>query len=139
LVPVKNPETLATAIKIGDPVSWKKALREVRTSGGRVITVNEQEIADAKAVIGRDGVGCEPASATTVAGIRQLVASKFIGRDDDVVAVLTGHVLKDTNYVIKYHEGELIVGEEHQLLTGAFRNPPARVKATKEAILEYLR
>ncbi|HEY7785395.1 MAG TPA: threonine synthase [Pyrinomonadaceae bacterium] len=139
LVPVENPETLATAIKIGDPVSWKKALREVRTSGGRVITVNEQEIADAKAVIGRDGVGCEPASATTVAGIRQLVASKFIGRDDDVVAVLTGHVLKDTNYVIKYHEGELIVGEEHQLLTGAFRNPPARVKATKEAILEYLR
>src|SRR6185437_14462518 len=65
---VENPRTLATAIKIGAPVSWKKALRAILRSGGKVIAVSEQEIADAKAMIGRDGIGCEPGSATTVAG-----------------------------------------------------------------------
>src|SRR6266496_2945554 len=71
LKPVENPQTLATAIKIGAPVSWQKALRAVLESGGSVLSVSEQEIADAKAIIGRDGVGCEPASATTVAGIKR--------------------------------------------------------------------
>ena len=70
----EHPQTFASAIKIGAPVSWQKAWRAVRETGGSVITVTEQEIADAKAVIGRDGIGCEPASATTVAGIRKLVA-----------------------------------------------------------------
>ena len=78
LTPVENPQTLATAIKIGSPVSWEKALRSVIHSQGQVITVSEQEIADAKAMIGRDGVGCEPASATTVAGIRKLAGAGFI-------------------------------------------------------------
>src|ERR1051326_8098052 len=71
----KDPQTLASAIKIGAPVSWKKAWRAVRETNGYVITVTEQEIADAKAMIGRAGVGCEPASATTVAGIRKLTGS----------------------------------------------------------------
>src|SRR3989441_2115005 len=100
LTPIEHPQTLATAIKIGAPVSWKKALRAVLETGGSVISVSEQEIADAKAIIGRDGVGCEPASATTVAGIKRLVADGFIGPDMDVVAVLTGHILKDTDYAI---------------------------------------
>jgi threonine synthase len=139
LVAVKNPQTLATAIKIGNPVSWKKALREVQSSKGTVITVSEQEIADAKAMIGRDGVGCEPASATTVAGIKQMVADGFIRGDEDVVAVLTGHVLKDTNYVIDYHQGDLKFGDEPKKLSGAFRNAPARVAAKKAAILDHLR
>ena len=104
----KHPQTLASAIKIGAPVSWKKAWRAVQESGGRVITVDEQEIADAKAVIGRDGIGCEPASATTVAGIRRLVSDGVIKKDESVVAVLTGHLLKDTDYVIKYHNQKLI-------------------------------
>src|SRR5205807_1111692 len=77
LVPVEHPETLATAIKIGSPVSWKKSLRAVLATGGQVLSVSEREIADAKAVIGRDGVGCEPASATTVAGIKRLVAARL--------------------------------------------------------------
>jgi threonine synthase len=72
---VTHPETLATAIKIGDPISWPKALHEVLTSGGVVEKVTEQEIADAKAVIGRCGIGCEPASAATLAGIRKLTAA----------------------------------------------------------------
>ena len=104
----EHPETLASAIKIGAPVSWKKAWNAVRETGGDVITVTEQEIADAKAMIGRDGIGCEPASATTVAGIRKLVGANTIRKDESVVAILTGHLLKDTDYVIKYHEHKLI-------------------------------
>jgi threonine synthase len=143
---VAHPSTLATAIKIGAPVSWKKALRAVMWTGGRVLSVSEQEIADAKAVIGRDGVGCEPASATTVAGIRRLVADGFIKPDEDVVAVLTGHVLKDADYVINYHRGTLYTHDRspdktkaERLLAATFGNPPARVKATKDAILEHLK
>ena len=108
LVNEENPQTLATAVKIGAPVSWKKAWNAVRDSGGDVITVSEQEIADAKAMIGRDGIGCEPASATTVAGIRLLVKNGVIKRDESVVAVLTGHLLKDADYVIKYHDQKLV-------------------------------
>jgi threonine synthase len=145
LKPVSHPRTLATAIKIGAPVSWKKALRAVLESGGQIITVSEQEIADAKAVIGRDGIGCEPASATTVAGIRKLVAAGHIRPEENVVAVLTGHVLKDPDYVSHYHRGTLSLGSETggefvpaRPIEGVFRNAPERVAATKSAILERL-
>ena len=102
-----DPRTLATAIRIGDPVSWPKALHEVTASRGVVEKVSEQEIADAKAVIGRCGIGCEPASAATLAGICRLTASRVIGRDEDVVAVLTGNLLKDPDYIYHYHTGQL--------------------------------
>ena len=104
---VANPETLATAIRIGDPVSWPKALHEVRASRGVVERVTEQVIADAKAQIGRCGIGCEPASAATLAGIRKLTASRVIDRGADVVAVLTGNLLKDPDYIFRYHTGKL--------------------------------
>src|SRR5450755_3952115 len=104
---VTNPETLATAIRIGDPVSWPKALHEVRSSCGTVEKVTEQEIADAKAMIGRAGIGCEPASAATLAGVRKLTAAGVIRKDADVVAALTGNVLKDPDYIYKYHTGKL--------------------------------
>jgi len=107
----EHPQTLASAIKIGAPVSWPKAWRAVQETGGTVITVTEQEIADAKAIIGRDGIGCEPASATTVAGIRKLK----INENESVVAVLTGHLLKDTDYVIKYHSSNLIAPNGEKL------------------------
>jgi threonine synthase len=107
LCPVTKPETLATAIRIGDPVSWPKALYEVRTSGGTVEKVSEQEIADAKAQIGLCGIGCEPASAATLAGIRKLTARGVIDRGADVVAVLTGNLLKDPDYIYRYHTGQL--------------------------------
>lgn len=103
LQPVRDPETLATAIRIGDPVSWPKALREVRATGGVVEKVSEQEIADAKAIIGQCGIGCEPASAATLAGIRKLLSAGVIRPADDVVAVLTGHLLKDPDYIYRYH------------------------------------
>lgn len=145
LTPVAKPQTLATAIKIGAPVSWKKALRAVLWMSGRVLSVSEDEIADAKAIIGRDGIGCEPASATTVAGIKRLVEVNLINRDATVVAVLTGHVLKDADYAINYHRQNLHAyhnaidgtGEKRRIV-GAYSNPPASVKATKAAILEHL-
>ncbi|HLV94939.1 MAG TPA: threonine synthase [Candidatus Acidoferrales bacterium] len=140
-----RPRTLATAIKIGAPVSWKKSLRAVLQSGGEVTAVTEQEIADAKAMVGRDGIGCEPASATTIAGIRRLVANSRIRRDESVIAILTGHVLKDPDYVSNYHRGTLsLAGDERegraeQKIVGAFRNRPERIAANKPAILERLK
>jgi threonine synthase len=128
-----HPKTLASAIKIGAPVSWQKAWRAVHETGGSVITVTEQEIADAKAVIGRDGIGCEPASATTVAGIRKL----GIKENESVVAVLTGHVLKDTDYVIKYHNQSLTDPDERRL-ESRFANAPIRVAASAGAIRQVL-
>lgn len=143
--PVAHPHTLASAIKIGSPVSWRKAVRSVLWTNGFVLSVSEQEIADAKAIIGRDGIGCEPASATTVAGIRKMVAANQIGRDETVVAVLTGHVLKDTDYAIDYHRGTLFThdrsdaeSQEERRLTSTYGNHAARVKADKDAILKHL-
>ncbi len=104
---VRQPETLATAIRIGDPVSWPKALNEIRCSNGVVEKVTEQEIADAKAQIGLAGIGCEPASAATLAGIRKLRAAGTIRPSEDVVAVLTGNLLKDPDYIYRYHTGQL--------------------------------
>jgi threonine synthase len=145
IAPVAHPRTLATAIKIGAPVSWKKALRAVLRTHGTIITVTEQEIADAKAIIGRDGIGCEPASATTVAGIRKLTAANKIHAGESVVAVLTGHVLKDPDYVSNYHRGTLsfesVTAEgtaKTVQIAGAFRNAPEKVAANKEAILKSL-
>ncbi len=98
---VEAPETAATAIRIGNPRSWKKALRAVRHSNGMVMDVSDEEIAEAKAMIGRDGVGCEPASATTLAALRKLSAQGQIDRDATVVAILTGHALKDTDFILR--------------------------------------
>src|SRR5262245_11240048 len=141
IVNEEQPHTLASAIKIGAPVSWKKSWRAVADTEGTVLTVSEQEIADAKAVIGRDGVGCEPASATTVAGIKQLVAGGSIRQTDSVVAVLTGHVLKDTDYVINYHQQTLRTSwgpEADRALTGRFSNRPVQVEAGLSAIKQVL-
>lgn len=104
LEPVKNPETVATAIRIGNPRSWKKALKAIALTGGMVLDVTDEEIGEAKASIGRDGIGCEPASATTLAGIRKLISSGQLDRDATVAAILTGHALKDTDYIIKSHQ-----------------------------------
>ncbi len=68
-----------------------------------MIAADDTEIADARAVIGRDGIGCEPASAASLAGVKALVAAGVIERSADVVMVLTGHVLKDTAYAAAYH------------------------------------
>jgi threonine synthase len=94
LQPVKAA-TLATAINIGNPVSFARARAVIQATNGVVAQVTDQEILRAKAVIDRAGIGCEPASAASVAGVRQLVAGGIISPDARVVAVLTGNLLKD--------------------------------------------
>jgi threonine synthase len=100
-------DTLATAIRIGNPASWKKALRVLQATGGEVEEVTEIEIATAKAEIGADGIGCEPASAVTLAGLKKLRRSGFVKPGEAVVLILTGHALKDPDFTIKFHRGEL--------------------------------
>jgi threonine synthase len=134
---VENPETLATAIRIGDPVSWPKALHEVEASGGLVEKVTEQEIADAKAQIGLCGIGCEPASAATLAGIRKLRAAGVIARNADVVAVLTGNLLKDPDYIYRYHTGQLSA-PSGQKLESTYGNQPVLVPNDPDRITEML-
>ncbi len=137
---VQKASTLATAIKIGNPVSWKKALRALKWTDGVVERVSEQEIADAKAIIGRDGIGCEPASAATLAGIKRLVAAGVIAPGSDVIAVLTGNLLKDPNYTVDYHTGKLGIGEgdERHAIKGSFANRPMRASADKDEIKRLL-
>ncbi|MBE3558983.1 MAG: threonine synthase [Ktedonobacteraceae bacterium] len=89
-------ETVATAIKIGNPVSFTRARRVIEESDGLVEEVSDAEILDAKRVIDRAGIGCEPASAATLAGIRKLVARGVIKHDEQVVGILTGNLLKDS-------------------------------------------
>jgi len=134
---VENPETLATAIRIGAPVSWTKARFEIENSGGRVECVTEQEIADAKAIIGRCGIGCEPASAATLAGIRKLTASGGIGKSDDVVAILTGHLLKDPDYIYRYHTDKLEAPNGTKL-TSTYGNQPVVLPNDAKKIAEFL-
>ncbi len=134
---VAEPETLATAIRIGDPVSWPKAIQVVDDSGGIVGKATEQEIADAKAVIGQCGIGCEPASAATLAGLKQLVAAGVVDKAADVVAVLTGNVLKDPDYIFKYHTGQLKT-PGGELLKSTFGNAPIVVPNEPGRIAEVI-
>ncbi|HEY4357949.1 MAG TPA: threonine synthase [Acidobacteriaceae bacterium] len=101
-------DTRASAIRIGNPASWKKAVKVLRETGGVVEQVSEREIALAKAQIGAEGIGCEPASAVTLAGLKKLVASGHVGAEETAVLLLTGHTLKDPEYTIQYHRGDLL-------------------------------
>jgi len=137
LVPIKA-RTLATAIKIGNPINWRKAVRAMDDTRGWCGEVSEQEIADAKAVIGSDGIGCEPASATTLAGIKSLLGTE-IGKDEDIVAILTGHMLKDADYTLHYHMGSLFENEKFgtkilrkgtKKIIPNFGNPTQKIRGT---------
>ena len=108
-------ETMATAIRIGNPASWKKALRVLQATGGEVEQVSEVEIAAAKAEIGADGIGCEPASAVTLAGLKKLRRSGFVKSGESVVLILTGHILKDPDFTIKFHRGDLFSGTPNEV------------------------
>ena len=121
-------ETVATAIRIGDPASWDRAVRAIRETRGVVEVVSDREILEAKAVVDAAGIGCEPASAAAVAGVRKLRRAGAIRAGDAVVAVLTGHLLKDPQAVIDFHRG------------GARRsNPPVEIEASVAAVERVLR
>lgn len=119
-------ETVATAIKIGDPASYDRAVETIRLTNGVVTTATDAEILDAKAVVDASGVGCEPASAASVAGVRRLVREGVIAPSDRVVAVLTGHVLKDPGALLRYHQ-EMTPRPE-------LANPPVELEPTLEAV-----
>ena len=98
-----EPETVATAIRIGDPASHDRAVRTIQETDGVVLAVTDAQILEAKAAVDGSGVGCEPASAASVAGTRELVRRGTIAPGARVVAVLTGHVLKDPGMLLQYH------------------------------------
>jgi threonine synthase len=99
-------DTLASAIEINRPVNLPKALRALDRCGGLVREVTDTEILDAKAKVGAGGLGCEPASAASVAGLRKLVQEGIIAASDRVVCVLTGHLLKDPDATVAYHSSD---------------------------------
>lgn len=103
LEPEPNPYTLASALNIGDPPSWRKAMRTLEETNGVAMFVTDEEILNAKAVVDASGIGCEPASAATVAGVKKLIQEKVIDRDETVACILTGHILKDTDALRMYH------------------------------------
>ncbi len=102
LLAVDHPDTEATAIRIGHPANWQKAMGALKWSKGLAESVTDREILEAKNSLAKDGIGCEPASATTVAGIRKLTQAGVIDHEADIVAVLTGNQLKDTEYIYRH-------------------------------------
>jgi len=131
LEPVRA-ETVATAIRIGNPVSFPRAVRSLRWTEGLVVEVTDQEIMDVKAQVDAAGIGCEPASAAAVAGTRKLVSQGIIRRGERAVAVLTGNLLKDPEATLAYHIGKL------RGIEPRFANRPRRIEASLAAVAEVL-
>jgi len=123
-----SPHTCASAIEISRPVNLKKCLRSIAVCDGVVRAVSDEDICDAKAIVGRYGLGCEPASAASVAGLKHLVAEGIVEPDARIACVLTGHPLKDPNVTVNYHK-------ERQ---GRFSNIPIEVPNDLEKILELV-
>ncbi len=96
-------ETVASAIRIGNPASYDRAVQSITETDGVVLSATDAELLEAKAAIDASGIGCEPASAVTLAGLRQLVRNGQVKSSDRVVAVLTGHILKDPGLLLRYH------------------------------------
>ena len=138
--------TRATAIRIGNPASWRKAARVIQETGGWCLDVTEAEIAIAKAEIGAEGLGCEPASAVTLAGLKKLRAQGVVADSETVVLLLTGHTLKDADYTIDFHRGTLLredetggPGSEVAGQIAALRRNAIAVEATASAVLDLLK
>jgi threonine synthase len=124
-----SPHTCASAIEISRPVNLKKCLRAIDVCDGVVRAVSDEDICDAKAIIGKYGLGCEPASAASVAGLKMLRAEGVIGADERVACVLTGHALKDPTVTVNYHK-------EKQ---GQFSNPPVEAPNDLDEIIKLIK
>jgi len=130
-------ETMATAIRIGNPASWKKAVQVLRATKGTVEQVSEAEIAIAKAEIGTEGFGCEPASAVTLAGLKKLVRQGFVEKDESVVLILTGHSLKDPDFTLRFHRGDLFSDAQFPGSSN-LQCSPIQLDASAEAVARTL-
>lgn len=124
-----EPQTVATAIRIGDPASFDRAVATIRNTDGVVLAVPDEAILEAKAIVDASGIGCEPASAASVAGARQLVRQGTVDPEQRVVAVLTGHLLKDPETVLSFHRGEAAT---------KMANPPTTIDPTLRALEEVV-
>ncbi|MFZ0774813.1 MAG: threonine synthase [Candidatus Sulfotelmatobacter sp.] len=134
-------ETRATAIRIGSPASWEKAVKVIQATGGACEQVSEVEIAQAKGEIGAEGIGCEPASAVTLAGLKKLLRQGFVKPDETVVLVLTGNLLKDPDFTMEFHRGDLFPGtlqERDHALLKPLRHPPVVLDASLDAVIHAL-
>jgi threonine synthase len=134
-------DTRATAIRIGNPASWRKAARVIQQTGGYCEQVSEAEIALAKAEIGQEGIGCEPASAVTLAGLKKLMGDGRIHSAESVVLLLTGHTLKDSEFTIDFHRGTLFREEETAGLEREIsqkRRATLSLEASADAVLRVL-
>jgi len=109
LIPDVSPYTRASALNIGNPPSWKKAKHALKETNGITASVSDTEILNAKAIIDRSGIGCEPASAATVAGLKKLVDQQKIDKDETALCILTGNILKDTDALKEYHSKDNMV------------------------------
>ena len=138
-------DTRASAIRIGTPASFHKAVETLHSTGGWAEQASEQEIALAKAEIGAEGIGCEPASAATLAGLKNLVREGRITPEERVVLILTGHTLKDSEYTIDYHRGTLLREDEiagaspaDLALHASLRKPPTVLDADTSTVLRTI-
>jgi threonine synthase len=134
-------ETRATAVRIGNPASWKKAVQVIESTGGACEQVTEIEIAKAKAEIGAEGIGCEPASAVTLSGLKKLVKQGFVKPEETVVLVLTGNLLKDPDFTMGFHRGDLFTDSPDESASAALnplRRPPVVLDATLDAVIRTL-
>lgn len=135
----RRAQTIASAIEINRPVNLTKCLRALEVCQGVVREVTDQEIIDAKAQVGAGGMGCEPASAASVAGARKLVAEGLIGRGERVVCILTGHQLKDPTATVGYHSADRSVFDKafagRDVTTNEFANRPVAVANDLEQII----
>ncbi len=112
-IPIKNPETIATAIRIGNPASWESAVNASVESGGQINYVTDDEILNAyRMIASREGVFAEPASAASIAGVFKLKSQGYFSGGEKVVCVLTGHGLKDPNVAIKTVNADPLVVED---------------------------
>jgi threonine synthase len=128
-------DTRATAIRIGNPASWRKAARIIEATGGWCEQADENEIAVAKAQIGAEGIGCEPASAVTLAGLKKLLKSGHVQTGERVVLILTGHTLKDPEYTIDFHK-DLLATDVAE--AAAYRRPPLVLDADESSVMRAL-
>jgi threonine synthase len=120
IVPVAEPETVATAIRIGAPVSWKKALNAINDSHGTAETVTDEEILDAQKLLAQiEGIFVEPASASSIAGLKKLVRNGIINKDERIVCVTTGHGLKDPDTAIKMSDKPVEVDADMSAIENA--------------------
>ncbi len=115
-VPEKNPETIATAIRIGNPVSWKKAINAVYESKGYMESVSDEEILNAQKLLARkEGIFVEPASASSIAGLIKLIDEGIIDKGEEIVCITTGNGLKDPNTVVDECKNEIIYAKEEEI------------------------